>query len=119
MSFIGCLIKPLAYVSVPLYLIRKIANQPTPSPLRYYARLFVYVSTLVTVASCSFFVAAGMSIVGRSNEVNYVVARIFYGIAHRALDLKVEVEGEEFIETRPAVYMANHQSMIDILILGR
>lgn len=79
----------------------------------------VYVGTLVTVGSCSIIVAAGMSLIGRSTDVNNVVACIFYYMAGRALDLKVEVEGEENLNTRPAVLMVNHQSMLDVLVIGR
>ncbi|KAI6130281.1 hypothetical protein EDD16DRAFT_1689656 [Pisolithus croceorrhizus] len=50
---------------------------------------------------------------------NFVVARTFYAIASYALDITVEVEGEEHLQTRPAVMVSNHQSMLDILCLGR
>jgi lysophosphatidate acyltransferase len=79
----------------------------------------VYVSTLFTVASCSFVAAVGMTLLGRPYETNLLVARMFYTTIHKALDLKVELEGEEYLEAKPAVYMSNHQSMIDVLILGR
>jgi len=120
MSFlIPFIVKPLAYVSLPLFVVQRIAVQQAPSPLRYYARLVVYVSTLFTVASCSFVAAVGMTILGRPYDTNQFVARMFYTIVHRALDLKVEIEGEEYLEAKPAVYMSNHQSMIDVVILGR
>lgn len=64
-------------------------------------------------------VAVGMTLVGRRNDVNYVVARAFYALASYALDIKVVVEGEEHLQTRPAVMVSNHQSMLDILCLGR
>ncbi|KAF8914291.1 hypothetical protein CPB84DRAFT_1758889 [Gymnopilus junonius] len=117
MSFLVSVFKPLAYISLPLILIRQIAVTSTIG--RYYARVVVYVGTLMTVASCSIVVAVGMSLIGRSTDVNYFVARIFYAITSRALDLKIEVEGEEHLDERPAVLMANHQSMLDILVVGR
>jgi lysophosphatidate acyltransferase len=40
-------------------------------------------------------------------------------MVHGALDLEVKIEEEEYLQAKPAVYMSNHQSMIDILILGR
>ena len=119
MSFLIPLIKPLAYASLPLFVVQRIAIQQTPSPLRYYARLVVYVGTLFTVASCSFVAAVGMTLIGRPYETNLLVARMFYTIVHRALDLQVEVEGEEYLEAKPAVFMSNHQSMIDVVVLGR
>lgn len=79
----------------------------------------VYVGTLVTVGSCSVIIAAGMSLIGRSTDVNSVAAWIFYALAGRALDVKIDVEGEEHLDVRPTVLMSNHQSMLDILVLGR
>jgi len=117
MSFIVSIVKPLAYISLPIILIRTIAAS---SPVgRYYTRMAVYVGTIVTVGSFSIVIAAGMSLIGRSTDVNNVVACIFYFLAGRALDLKVEVEGEENLNTRPAVLMVNHQSMLDVLVIGR
>jgi len=117
MSFLVSIFKPLAYISLPIILIRSFAAS---SPVgRYYTRLAVYVGTLVTVGSFSFVIAAGMSLIGRSTDVNTIVAWIFYALAGRALDLKVEVEGEEHLDARPAVIMANHQSMLDVLVIGR
>ena len=117
MSFLVSIFKPLAYISLPIILVRFIAAS---SPVgRYYTRMAVYVGALVTVGSCSIVIAAGMSLFGRSTDVNSVVAWIFYAVVGRALDLKVEVEGEYNLNTRPAVFMVNHQSMLDVLVIGR
>ncbi|CAA7259911.1 unnamed protein product [Cyclocybe aegerita] len=117
MSFLAAIVKPLAYISLPLILARQIAVSNSPG--RYYARVVVYVSTLMTVASCSIVAAAGMSIVGRASDVNHLVARVFYHLISRALDLEVVVEGEENLQSQPAVLMANHQSMLDIFVVGK
>jgi len=56
---------------------------------------------------------------GQGVNVNYVTARSFYYLASKAVDITVEVEGEEYLDSRPAVLVGNHQSMVDILVLGR
>lgn len=117
MSFLALLIKPLAYISVPVIVLRTIASA---SPVgRYYAQLTIYLGTLAVVSTWGVFVAVGMTLVGRRHDVNYVVARSFYAIASRVLDIQVEVEGEEHLQTCPVVMVGNHQSMLDILYLGR
>jgi len=55
---------------------------------------------------------------GRRYDVNYVVARTFYAIFSRLAGLRIVVEGEEHLQTRPCVFIGNHQSMVDILCLG-
>jgi hypothetical protein len=117
MSFLTLFIKPLAYISVPVIILRTIASA---SPVgRYYAQLTIYLGTLAVVSTWGVFVAVGMTLIGRRHDVNYVVARSFYAIASRVLDIQVEVEGEEHLQTCPTVMVGNHQSMLDILYLGR
>ncbi|KAH7931334.1 acyltransferase-domain-containing protein [Leucogyrophana mollusca] len=117
MSFLACIVKPLAYISLPVFLIRTIAS--TSPAGRYYVRLGVFLGSLAVVSTWGVAIAVGMTLVGRRHDVNYVVARCFYFVASRALDLRVEVEGTEHLETRPAVMVGNHQSMLDILWLAR
>ncbi|KAF8076792.1 hypothetical protein FPV67DRAFT_1665040 [Lyophyllum atratum] len=117
MAFLFSLFKPLAYLSLPLIILRSIAA--TSATGRYYVRQGVYVGTLMTVAACSVVVAAGMSVVGRQFDVNYVVARTFYLLARNVLQVEIQVEGQEYLDTRPSVLMANHQTMLDILVVGR
>ncbi|PPQ92732.1 hypothetical protein CVT25_015699 [Psilocybe cyanescens] len=117
MSFLIAVFKPLAYISLPLILVRQVAVSSMVG--RYYARVVVYAGTLMTVASFSVFIAAGMSLIGQSTNVNAIVARIFYFLISRSLDLKITVEGEEHLKTSPTVLMVNHQSMLDVFVIGR
>ena len=117
MSFLVSIFKPLAYISLPIILVRSIAA--TSQVGRYYTRMVLYIGALVTVGSCGIVIAAGMSLIGRSTDANNIVAKMFYATVGRALDLKVEVEGEKHLNTRPAVFMVNHQSILDILVIGR
>ncbi|KAF7355774.1 1-acyl-sn-glycerol-3-phosphate acyltransferase [Mycena sanguinolenta] len=113
------ILQPVAYASLPL-----IALQYSPRG-RYYTRSVVYVGALGFVATLSAFFAAGLSLVNRRFDVNYVVAKTFYAVAGTLVGWRVEVEGEEWLRDandgggRPAVLMCNHQSMVDILPLAR
>ncbi|KAJ8487523.1 hypothetical protein ONZ45_g14306 [Pleurotus djamor] len=118
MGLFAFLVKPLAYLSVPFILGRSLVTSTSPTT-RYYARIVLYFSAMTVVASCSLFIAAGMSLAGQKYDVNWVVARIFHMTAGRLVDIEVEVEGEEHLQTKPAVMLGNHQSVVDILLLGR
>lgn len=117
MSILSYFLKPVAYLSVPAYLLHK-ASQQSPVA-RYYVRLSLYLSTLGLVSAWGVIASVGMSLFGQRFNVNWVVARSFYAVAGRALDISFVVEGEEYLDTRPAVLVGNHQSMLDILYLGR
>lgn len=110
-------IKPLAYLSLPVFALHTLSNA---SPVaRYYVRLGLYLSTLGIASIWGILVAVGMNAMSNPFNANYVVARSFYSIASRVLGIKIVVEGEEYLETRPAILVGNHQSMLDILYLGR
>jgi len=117
MSILWAIVKPLAYLSVPVILLRSFANSSQKG--RYYVRAGTYVLTLAMTGVWAACVAAGMSLIGRQYDVNYVVAQGFYFLAGRSLGIDVQLEGEEYLHTRPAVLMCNHQSIVDVLVLGR
>ena len=111
------LVKPLAYLSLPFFLARAAADV---HPLaRYYVRLGLYLSTLGICSVWGVISSVGMSLIGRRFDINWLVARSFYGIASRLIGITIDVEGEEHLETKPAVLVANHQSMLDTLVIGR
>lgn len=61
-------------------------------------------------------------LLGRRGEINSATGRFYYGLASRLLQVEVEfvdAEDEALLQQHPAVLVANHQSMLDILVLGR
>ena len=57
-----------------------------------------------------------MSLVGRSKDINYVVARAFHAMVAPLVGWRFTVEGHEHLDdNKPAVVLGNHQTMIDIL----
>jgi hypothetical protein len=117
MSFLVSLIKPLVYISVPVFVLRRITSS---SPVgRYYLNVGLYIGTLVAVSAWGAVLGIVMLVAGDRLNLGYYVAKSFYAAASRVLDIKVEVEGEEHLQTRPALLLANHQSMLDVLILTR
>jgi len=117
MWILTVLLKPLAYVSVPIILLRSIASS-YPST-RYYIKLVLYLSTLGLCSAWGMIVTIGLSLVGRRFDTNWVVARSFYFLAGRLLDIKFVVEGEEYLDVKPSILVGNHQSVLDVLYLGR
>lgn len=121
------LVRPLIYVSLPVLPLFFFLRSSRKG--NYYFRLTTYFCSLGLAASIASVYSFGMLIAGRKYDVNYGVARAFYWFGGWAIGWKVEVEGEEILDqltgdgrekgTGPAVLFMNHQSMVDILILGR
>ncbi|KAM0745851.1 acyltransferase-domain-containing protein, partial [Meredithblackwellia eburnea MCA 4105] len=89
---------------------------------RYYLRLTVYLTGLATCSVWGVIISIIYKVLGKSKDVNWVVARSFHGLVAPLVGVKFKIEGEEILslpENKPAVLVGNHQTMIDILYLGR
>lgn len=117
MGFISSIIRPLAYLSLPVLLLRSVSAASPEG--RYYVRVFIYLGTIAGVATASVVTATALAILGRPHDVNYYVACMFYGLASKLLDIKVELEGEEHLNQKPAIVLCNHQSILDVLVVGK
>ena len=117
MSLLSLILKPLAYLGLPAYLLHRFSR--TSPLIRYHIHNFLFVCSLSFCSTLGFCVALPLSLVGRRYDVNYVVARTFYAIFGRLVGVAIIVEGEEYLKTRPCVFVGNHQSMLDVLCLGR
>lgn len=89
-------------------------------PLRYHGRVFVYVCLIVLCALLGTVEGVLFSMFGKRGLVQWVTARTFYSCCKAFLGIKVEIEDPHHYlsSQRPAVFICNHQSMLDILILG-
>ncbi|RDX53790.1 1-acylglycerol-3-phosphate O [Lentinus brumalis] len=117
MSLLATIVKPLVYFSLPFFALKTLADANPVA--RYYVRIGLYLSTLGVCSIWGVICSIGMGLAGRRFDVFYVVARSFYHLASRVVGIRLVVEGEEYLETRPSVLVGNHQSMLDILYLGR
>ncbi|KAF7301094.1 1-acylglycerol-3-phosphate o-acyltransferase [Mycena indigotica] len=112
------LLSLLAYASVPL-----IALQYIPSG-RNLTRRVAYVVSMSLCGLMGLPYLVVMLPVGQRYSVHWAVARTFYYVAGAIFGLRVEIEGEEYLRDTndggalPAILMANHQSMLDILPVG-
>lgn len=89
-------------------------------PLRFYGRVFVYVCLIVLCAFLGTIEGIVFSSFGKRGLVQWVTARTFYACCRVLLGIKVEIEDpHDYLSSqRPAVFISNHQSMLDILMLG-
>jgi len=112
------LLQSVAYVSLPLLVLHSVSSRSSVG--RYYIRLAIYLSTLSLCSVFGAVASVGLILAGRRYKSNQITARTFYAIAGPALGISFDVEGEHWLQTTcPAVLIGNHQSMLDILYLGR
>lgn len=87
--------------------------------IKFYFKSTVY-GLLITVCALYGVVASiFLRIIGKKEYSQYTVARAFYYSVSTVLGIKIKVNNEKYLHGKPAVFISNHQSALDILILGR
>ncbi|KAJ1903925.1 1-acylglycerol-3-phosphate O-acyltransferase [Coemansia sp. IMI 209127] len=86
-----------------------------------YGRRLVHFALCAAVASLAGILASPfLWAVGKQASGNWVVARVFYYTTRVLLGVRIEIEGEELLtKARPCVLVGNHQTMLDLIMLGR
>ncbi|GMK58186.1 hypothetical protein CspeluHIS016_0502180 [Cutaneotrichosporon spelunceum] len=124
---VSWVLKPLALASAVAFGALGILGRKYQKA-RLYFNVTVYLTTLATSSVWGLLVTIIASATGQRLNINYYVARSFYKICGPLVGINVIVEGEEHLEGlstanngkhQSAVVIANHQSMLDILFLGR
>ncbi|KAG8810336.1 1-acylglycerol-3-phosphate O-acyltransferase, partial [Serendipita sp. 401] len=116
MGSITSLLRPLAYLSLPVLAFRFAATKS--KIVRYYWRIGLYSYCLAACSILGVCLSVVLFVIGKRLDTDFWVARSFHFLASRALDITFEIEGEEHLARRPALLLGNHQSMLDILYLG-
>lgn len=89
---------------------------PTAS---FYARLLASYGCLVLCATYGVFASLVLRLFGKHRISQWATARAFHYTMALATGIHFEiVDGKEYLDTRPCVLIGNHQSELDVLLLG-
>lgn len=85
----------------------------------FYARVLTSYLTLVICAIYGVLVSIFLRVVGRHRIAQYLTARAFKYTMYLSTGVRFEiVSGREYLSDRPCVIVGNHQSELDVLLLG-
>lgn len=87
-------------------------------PLKFYARVFVYLLLIVISALYGVVSSIIFTLTGNQGLSQWSTARVFYFLCRNILGITVVIKNPENLAVRPAVFISNHQSELDILLLG-
>ncbi|GMM32892.1 1-acylglycerol-3-phosphate O-acyltransferase [Saccharomycopsis crataegensis] len=87
---------------------------------KFYLKTFVAVNVFFGCAIYGVVASIVLTLIGKQHLCQWATARAFYGSFSRILGIKIEVLNEErLVNNLPGILIGNHQSTLDILILGR
>ena len=85
----------------------------------FYARILASYGTLLVCASYGVIASIVLRLFGKQNIAQWATARSFHYTMALTTGVHFEiVEGKEHLTTRPCVLIGNHQSELDVLLLG-
>ncbi|KAF6014548.1 hypothetical protein HII12_001372 [Brettanomyces bruxellensis] len=87
--------------------------------IKFYTKGFFALTLLLLSATYGVLCSLVMSLVGQRQYAQYSVARVYYALLSFFMGLKIEVDRPELLTKLPALLISNHQSEMDIYILGR
>ncbi|KAJ7672198.1 hypothetical protein DFH06DRAFT_1175610 [Mycena polygramma] len=87
--------------------------------VRYCLRIGLYFAVMTLWGIVWAPLSGAVAAVGRRYQVGRLCTRSFSYFIGWLLDLRVEFEGLEHLATEPAVFMMNHQSALDVWLIGR
>ncbi|SCV05925.1 LANO_0H18206g1_1 [Lachancea nothofagi CBS 11611] len=85
----------------------------------YHSRSLLGVALLSTCALYGVIASIVLTCIGKRHLAQWTTARSFYYVMGTFLGIDIEVINPENLEKLPAILVANHQSALDILMLGR
>jgi len=86
---------------------------------RFYSRILSCYVLLLTCATYGVVASVALRFVGKVSIAQWATARAFKTLTCPLMGIEFQVEGEEWLDTRPAIFVSNHQSELDIVFLGR
>lgn len=87
--------------------------------LKFYAKSVVFGSLLAVCALYGVFSSVFLRLIGKPDYAQRHIARLFYLLFSNVLGVTITIKNEQYLYQTPAVVVSNHQSALDILILGR
>ncbi|KAK9458268.1 hypothetical protein V1511DRAFT_455020 [Dipodascopsis uninucleata] len=89
-------------------------------PFQFYGRFVLCILSMCICASYGTFASIILALVGKKNLSQYVAGRSFSNVTCPLLGVNIKIKNEEILtRTRPVIFISNHQSEMDILMLGR
>ncbi|KAH3668582.1 hypothetical protein OGAPHI_002336 [Ogataea philodendri] len=87
--------------------------------IKFYIKGFFALGLLLTSATYGVLCSLFFSAIGKRDLAQWSTARFYYNLFSSVMRINIEIENQERLNGLPAILISNHQSELDILVLGR
>ncbi|KAL9100415.1 MAG: hypothetical protein Q9163_004213 [Psora crenata] len=113
------IILPSVYVGMTLAFYTMSALSISTPKSTFYGRTLAAYGTVIICAWWGVAVSIFLRLIGKHRMSQWATARAFKWTMRYTTDVRFEIiSGKEHLSTRPCVIIANHQSALDVLLLG-
>lgn len=96
-----------------------IAMSNVSKSTKFFVKSVLYGLSITGCALYGVIALIFLRLIGKPEYAQYTVARAFYFVVSTLLRIKIKVKNEEYLRQHPAIYISNHQSALDVFMLGR
>lgn len=97
--------------------ILKVIDKISPKS-RFYVRSVITFMILAVAATGGVIISILCRIIGNESLAQHYTARLYYRLITPLIGWKFKIEGADNLLTRPAIFVSDHQSSMDIVVLG-
>ncbi|KAF9431911.1 1-acylglycerol-3-phosphate O-acyltransferase [Entomortierella beljakovae] len=90
-----------------------------PQKLQFIVKCVVVLLSTLVMSVSGIFISIGCALVNKRYAINYIVSRAFGYLAARACGITFKIVGKKNLDNYPAIVVCNHQSSMDMMILGK
>lgn len=87
--------------------------------VKFYLKSVIFGALLAGCAIYGVIASIALRLVGKVDYAQYTVARAFFYSLKLFLGINIKVKNEHYLKNLPAVVVSNHQSALDVQVLGR
>lgn len=87
--------------------------------VKFYVKSTIFGTLIIVCALYGVVASIVLRLVGKEEYAQYTVARVFYFTFSRILGVTISIKNAHYLKQKPAVVVSNHQSALDILVLGK
>ncbi|EMG47169.1 SLC1 1-acyl-sn-glycerol-3-phosphate acyltransferase [Candida maltosa Xu316] len=87
--------------------------------LKFYLKSVIFGTVIAGCALYGVIASILLRLINKAEYAQYTVARAFYYSFNLLLGLKITIKNEQYLKDLPAIVISNHQSALDIFVLGQ
>lgn len=109
----------LVAIPVAYYVVLPLLLAHLPKKAQFVGKCMVVLFSTLVMSIVGCFVAIVFAALNKRHAINYYVSRLFSYLAAYPCGVTFKISGEEHLKTSPAILVCNHQSSMDMMVLGR